>query len=236
MVGTRAAHLPDRRARRRVARRRAGARAARGHCVHTILVGLDQRPEGRGTDPREHPREQRRRDAGRGLRRDRHLARLDAAHARHGADRLSPVHDVRGCAPVPDADRPVRAARVALDEVRIGQAGDRDLLAELRLPAFPARARRQDARRRRLEPRADHLQRRRADLGRARRGVPRAPGAERSAPHGDVAGLRPRGGDARRDDPGARIRVSHSHGRSAIAGARASRLHPPRPRTAMRSG
>ena len=35
-----------------------------------------------------------------------------------------------------------------MDEVRIGQAGDHDLLAEFRLPAFPARARRQDARRR----------------------------------------------------------------------------------------
>ena len=85
---------------------------------------------------------------------------LDAAHARHGADRLSPVHDVRRGPAVPDADRPVRAPGRAVDEVRIRETRHHHVLAELRLPAFPAGAGRQDARRRRPLGIAHHLQRR----------------------------------------------------------------------------
>ena len=84
-----------------------------------------------------------------GFNETRHIAELDAAHARHGADRLSPFHGLRGRAAVPHADRPVRASCGALDEIRGTEESHGHVLAELRLPSLPPGPRRQDARRRR---------------------------------------------------------------------------------------
>ena len=60
---------------------------------------------------------------------------------------------------------------------RSGKARHDHLLAQLRLPALPARARRQDARRRGPRHGAPDVQRRRTDLRRTGRGVPRSHGA-----------------------------------------------------------
>ncbi len=50
------------------------------HGVHPVLVGLDQRTQGRRADPRQHTRQLGRRAARGPVRRERRIAELDAAH------------------------------------------------------------------------------------------------------------------------------------------------------------
>ena len=170
--------------------RQAASRLPAGPGLHSVLLGLDQRAQGRGAHARQPDGQHPRLDRGRALQSRGCESLVDAADARHGPDRLSPGDVRQPRALAPDADRAVRAPAAAVAAVRLTRAREHPVLAELRLSALSEGARRAADRGAGPLERASAVQRRRADQRRAVRGVPGATGACRPGARGDVSGVR----------------------------------------------
>ena len=159
---------------------------------------------------------------------------MDAAHARHGTDRIPPYAALRRRRSLAHADGAVRAPPGAVDSQVERAQRERHVLAEFRLHALSEIARSRQSRGARPFRRSHHLQWRGADR---RRPVPRIPGRARACAarsQRDVSGVRAgrgkpcrhvsRGGGAARR--ARRSRAAHSVRATSFARRRPARTTP----------